>query len=101
MADKYTVKLYAHANRNLDDIYDYIANTFLDSQKADEITDTIEGTILSLETLPRRGSIRKYGIYANKGYRQLFVKNYIVIYKVYEEIREVHIETVCYVRKNV
>ena len=39
--------------------------------------------------------------YANKGYRQLFVKNYIVIYKVYEDIREVHIETVCYVRKNV
>lgn len=29
-----------------------------------------------------RGAERKYGFYAHKGYRQLFVSGYIIIYEV-------------------
>jgi len=49
--DKYTVKLMP---RNL--------------------IDELEKAILTLDFMPYRGAERKVGAYANKGYRQVFVK---------------------------
>lgn len=72
-SDKYVVKLYTRAYRDLDDIYTYIA-----------------------ETLLERGAIRRSGAYANGKYRQLFVKNYCVIYRLMKKKKEVHIVTVRY-----
>ncbi len=46
--------------------------------------------------MPSRGSKRKIGIFANKGYRQIFVKNFIIIYRVDDESKEVVIVTVKY-----
>ena len=40
----------------------------------------IEDAILSLETMPYRCPERKRGAYANRGYRQLFVENYTVVF---------------------
>ena len=34
--------------------------------------------------IPQRGSIRRSGVCANQGYRQIFVKNYTIIYRVYD-----------------
>ena len=62
--------------------------------------DDLENTIFSLETFPERGSIRRVGTYANQGYRQLFHKNYTIIYRVLEEKKEVHIVTVKYTPDN-
>ena len=58
--------------------------------------NALEEGILSLEQLPLRASIRKTGAYANSDYRQLFVKNYVIIYRVLKESKEVHIVTVRY-----
>lgn len=55
----------------------------------------LEG-IYNLEAMPQRGAERKVGAFANKGYRQLFVKNYTVVYKVNEEKKMVIIHTVRY-----
>ena len=80
----YSVKLYARAARDLDGIYAYISNELLSA-------------ILSLEFAPERGSQRKTGAYAYKGYRQLFAANYVIIYKVLRTRKEVHVVTVRYV----
>lgn len=58
--------------------------------------DTIEKTIYSLEYLPERGALRRVGVYATGEYRQLIVKNFIVVYRVVKEQREVYIVTVRY-----
>ena len=47
--------------------------------------------ILSLETYPTRGSLRKVGQYRNQGFRQLFYKNYTIVYTVKDNKKEVHI----------
>ena len=65
--DKYVVKLYARAYRDLSDIYTYIAKTL----------DELEKAIFSLEQLPERGAVRHIGAYVSGNYRQLFVKNYL------------------------
>lgn len=80
--DKYIVKLYARAFRDLENIYTYIAENLSGSSTALKIADELETAILSLEQLPERGAIRRAGAYANGDCRQLFVKNYVIIYRV-------------------
>lgn len=72
--DKYTVKLYARAYRDIDGIYTYIAENLLSPDTALNMVDELEKAIFSLEKFPERGAIRRTGAYANGDYRQLFVK---------------------------
>ena len=92
--DKYRVKIMGHALRDLDAIYAYIAKTLSEPNTALQLVDTIEQEILSLETMPYRCPKRKTGAYANKGYRQLLVKNYTVIYRINESEKMVLVVTV-------
>jgi toxin ParE1/3/4 len=94
--DKYAVKLLSRAYRDLDGIYAYIAETLLEPDTALKMLDTLEEAILSLELIPHRGALRKTGAYADKGYRQLFVKNFTIIYRVDETDKQVVIVTVRY-----
>lgn len=98
--DKYTVKFYARVYRDLDGIYAYIAENLLEPDIARHMVDELEEAILSLGQMPYRGAIRRIGAYANGNYRQLFVKNYVIIYRVVEEKREVRIVTVRYTPSN-
>lgn len=79
--DKYLVELMPKAFRDLEDIYKYIASEIKDADAANKMADLFEESIISLETMPYRGAERKIGEYANKGYRQLFVKNFSVVYR--------------------
>jgi len=94
--DIYRVTLFDRAYRDLDGIYDYIANTLIEPGIALNIVDEIETAILSLDTMPHRCSERKIGVYANQGYRQLFVGNYTVLFRIDEERKLVMIVTIRY-----
>jgi len=94
--DKYIVRLLSRAYRDLDGIYAYIAETLLEPSTAQKLLDVLEEAIFSLEELPKRGAPRKNGAYANKGYRQLFTKNFTLIYRVDETNKQVVIVTVRY-----
>ena len=98
--DKYVVKLYTRACRDLDDIYTYIARNLLEPDTALNIVDELEEAIYSLEKLPERGSIHQIGAYAGGNYHQLFVKNYCIIYRLMKKDKEVHIVTVRYMPSN-
>lgn len=98
--DKYEVKLLSKALRDLDGIYAYIAQNLLEPGSASDLLDEIEKQILSLEYLPFRCPERRSGVYANKGYRQLLVRNYTIIYRVDEAKKQVVIVTVRYARSS-
>ncbi|MFT4143252.1 MAG: type II toxin-antitoxin system RelE/ParE family toxin [Mobilitalea sp.] len=80
--DKYNVKMLPKAERDIDEIYEYLSKKKEIPEIALSLVDIIENTILSLEYMPFRGSERKVGTYVNKGYRQVFVKNFTVVYRV-------------------
>lgn len=84
------------ALRDLDAIYVYIARSLQEPTTALDLVTLIEQEILSLETMPYRYPTRKTGAYANRGYRQLFIKNYVVVYRVNEAQKTVIIVTVRY-----
>lgn len=94
--DKYEVKLLSRALRDLDNVYAYIAGNLQEKDTAEKLLDELESQILSLEYFPYRCAERRVGMYAGKGYRQLFVKNYTVIYRVDEKAKEVLVVTVRY-----
>ena len=67
--DKYKVKISPKAYRELDSIYQYIAEQLTAPETALKTVDEIEKAILGLNEMPYRGSERKIGVYANKGFR--------------------------------
>ena len=93
---KYQVKITPQAFRDIDMIYDYIARHLLEPGTANNLVDEIEAGIFSLEEIQNRGAPRRIGNYANKGYRQLFIKNYTIVYRVDETEKQVIIVTVKY-----
>jgi len=98
--DKYKIFIYPRAYRDIDGIYNYIAENLKEREIALQMVDTLEEAIYSLSQMPQRGSIRRIGAFANQGYRQLFVKNYSIIYTVKQEEKEVHIVTIRYAASN-
>lgn len=98
--DSYVVKLYTRAYQDLDHIYTYIAENLLEPDIALTMIEELEKAIFSLERLPERETIRRMGVYANGKYHQLFVKNYVIIYTIQKEKKEVHIVTIRYAPSN-
>ena len=98
--DKYEVRLMNQALQDLDEIYGYIAKNLQEPRAAAQLLDALESEILSLESMPYRCSERRCGSFANSGYRQLMVKNYIVIYRVDEVQKQVLVVTVRYARSS-
>ena len=93
---KYNVKLLPKAYRDIDQIYGYISKELKVPETAKKIVESFEEKILSLEDFPHRGAERKVGAYANKGYRQLFVKNFTIIYRINDKSKHVIVVTVKY-----
>lgn len=94
--DNYTVKIYARAYNDLDSIYAYIAGSLMEPGTALDMANELERAIFSLEQFPERGAPRRTGFYAKGDYRQLFVKNYVIVYRVLREKKEVHVVTIRY-----
>lgn len=99
--NKYEIKINPRAIRDLEGIYEYIAYEKLSSENAIGQVNRIKKAILSLDTFPQSHQERAVGRYANKGYRQLPVDNYLIIFRIDDNLRTVSIITVQYQGKNI
>ena len=98
--DKYRVKINPRAIRELDRIYEYIANEKLAPENAKGQVDRIKKAVLSLDTFPQSHQERNEGRYAEKGYRQLLIDNYITIFRIDEPHKTVYVVTIQYQGQN-
>lgn len=98
--DTYKVTIFPSAESDLHNIFMYILDKLVSPNTALEIYNDLLQMILSLETYPTRGSLRKVGQYRNQEYRQLFYKNYTIVYAVKNKEKEVHIIAVKYSHSN-
>ena len=99
--DKYNVKLLPKALRNLDSIYAYIAIEKQPPANAEGQTDRIKNAILNLDTFPQAHQLRQTGRFADRGYRQLLVDNYMIIFRIEEDKKTVYVVTVQYQGRNI
>lgn len=98
--DKYKVKINPRAICELDSIYKYIANEKLAPENAKNQIDRIKKAILNLDTFPQSHQERNEGRYAGKGYQQLLIDNYIVIFRIDEINKTVYVVTIQYQGRN-
>ena len=96
----YSVGMTDEARRDLENIFRYVAKNLQEPGTATSLIDELEAGILSLRNMPQRCPERQIGVYAGKGYRQLLVKNYTIIFRVEEMNRRVIILTIRYSRSN-
>ena len=99
--DKYEILLYPKAYQDIDDIYSYIAFEKLSPENARAQTDRIWDAIESLQFQPASHRDRLVGRYANSGYKQLIIDNYIAIFKIDHVENKVYVITVQYQGRNV
>lgn len=78
--ERYKVKIYPSAQRDLRDIVDYL-NT-LSPSAALRYYDKLTEEIASLSTMPERCPRPRDLALAAKGYRYLIVENYLIFYVV-------------------
>lgn len=98
---KYRIRLNAQAYRDLEKIFDYISNTLQTPENARGQTDRIWSALKKLDTFPQSHQERSVGKYAKKGYRQLLVDHYIVIFRIDELNKIVQIITIQYQARNI
>lgn len=97
--DKYHVMLKLKALEDIDSIYEYIALELQNVDAASQLVEKLETAIFSLERLPYRGIERKIGMFANKGYRQIFLKKFTIVYRVDSKKKQVIIVHVVYSKR--
>lgn len=93
---KYTIKMLQRVSDDLDNIYNHIADDFKEIGTAEKMADALENAIMSLNEMPYRGSVGRTGAFAKRGYRQIFVKNFTIVYRIDEAKKMVVIVTVRY-----
>lgn len=98
--NKYKIKINPRAIRELDHIYEYIANEKLAPENAIGQINRIKKAILSLDIFPQSHQERNEGRYAGKGYRQLLIDNYIAIFRIDESLKTVYVITIQYQGRN-
>ena len=98
--DKYEVRLYKRAFKDMDSIFRYIAYDKLAPENAKGQVERIKKAILDLDTFPQSHQDRLVGRYADKGYKQLLIDNYIAIFKIDEKNKIVWVVTIQYYARN-
>lgn len=84
----------------MDEIFDYISNNLQSPENAQGQTDRLWSALKKLDTFPQSHQERTVGKYAEKGYRQLLVDNYIAIFKIDEPKKIVKVITIQYQGRN-
>lgn len=69
-------------------------------QNARGQVDRIKKAVLNLDTFPQSHQERNEGRYAGKGYRQLLIDNYVVIFRIDELHKTVYVVTIQYQGRN-
>ncbi|ADG82310.1 type II toxin-antitoxin system RelE/ParE family toxin [Thermincola potens] len=98
---EYKVIITPEAERDLQDIFRYIALELLEPRIAMNLCDSIEREILKLSSMPDRHALYKKEPWFSRGLRFFPVSNYLVFYIVRDSDSTVHVLRIMYSGRNV
>ncbi len=99
MEQNYTVKITEPAQRQLQDIFRYIAEELQKPVTAIHLLDLLEREILSLAQFPGRIALTEEEPWHSEGIHKMPVKNYLVYFWIDEIRKYVQITAVIYGRR--
>jgi toxin ParE1/3/4 len=97
---KYKILFTRKAHEDLRSIYKYIREELLNINSAIKIVREIEKRIGVLKEFPLTGSLVQETILEAKGYRKLIIHEYIALYTVDEQKKEVRIIRIIYGKRD-
>lgn len=97
---KYEVIITERAKQELKEIYDYISKSLMEENTADKLINKIEKELLQLEDIPEGFSVIENYRKKDFEYRKLPINNYVAIYRIDTEKREVYIIRIVYGGRN-
>ena len=96
MDNKYSLKITPAAADDLENIYNYINNTFMSKDVANNMIQTINDRLKSLKYFPYSCELSRNMSLKLRSYRRLIIKNYVALYLVDEESKQVIIARIFY-----
>ena len=97
---KYEVIITERAKQELKEIYGYISKSLMEENTADKLINKIEKELLQLEDIPEGFSVIENYSKKDSEYRRLLINNYVAIYRIDKEKREVYIIRIVYGGRN-
>jgi plasmid stabilization system protein ParE len=97
---KYNVIITVEAQRELDEIVQYIAYTLKNPKAADDFLDDLEKCISNMELHPRFYPLSSDTRLAEQGYRKAAIKNYVMLYKINTGEKQAVIQGIFYCRQD-
>ena len=101
ISNSYKVALNPKAYSDIEEIYKYITHVIEEPVVAKKQIERLKNAINSLSSFPNAHQDRLVGRFANQGFKQLIIDNFVVIYLVYEKQKQVNIVTVQYIGRNI
>ncbi len=100
MSNKYAYKLTPLAESDIDSALDYISNQLCNGQAAGDLLDKIENTIENICTFPYSSADCTYFLVNDESVRHVLIDNYVLIYEVKEQAKQINILRFRYTRMN-
>ncbi|GHU98652.1 hypothetical protein FACS1894211_02750 [Clostridia bacterium] len=100
MPNKYTLKLMPQAERDLNEIDDYITFELCNEKAATDLIDAIQAALNGLKDMPRKCPESDIPELKRDGYRKCVVGNYIALYKLDDKEKAVEVARVFYGMRN-
>ena len=89
--DNYEIFMTPRAHFELEEAFVAILELSASLDIAENYVDSIKSAVDQLSTFPKRGRIRERGEFAGKGYREIYIKEYTVIYRINEQAHQIQI----------
>ncbi len=93
---KYLVKLSFQANKDIEEIYEYISDTLCEKEVALNMVHLLEKNILSLSEMPGRCKIYESEPWCSREVHIMSVKKYIIFYVIDEKEKTVNVFRILY-----
>ena len=97
---EYRVVVSREAHSDIDEILSYMINTLKNPVAADSLLHRIEAAYETLADNPYLYAFCQDHRLKADGYRKVIIKNYILIYRVEEQEKQVYVVRVFYGRRN-
>lgn len=97
---KYKILISSRATDDITSALNYIGNTLLNPQAADDLQTKIEHDIRSLASMPKRYPLIDDPLLASWGLRFMMINNYIAFFTVDDDNKTVNIIRFMYGKRN-
>lgn len=97
---QYNVVITSDADKDMDDIFAYIAEELHEPKVALGLVERIYSALKSLEDLPERHALSRDSFLAKQGFRVMPIEKYLAFYVIDSSAKRVIIHRVIYGKRN-